>query len=148
MANKYKQREVEPDPIYSDVLVTKFINQIMKKGKKFLARKIVYSAFEIIKEQTKKEPVDIFRQAVDNTSPSVEVKPQRVGGATYQVPRGVGDKRKISLAIRWLAASARSKKGRPMNKKIAEEIILAFKNEGEAVKKKINVHKMAEANKH
>jgi len=147
MPKKFKQRQIEPDIVYNDVLVAKFINQVMRKGKKFLASKIVYTAFDLIKKETEKDPLEVFNQAIKNVSPLVEVKPQRVGGATYQVPRGVGEKRRISLAMKWLIAAAKSRKGKPMAKKLAEEIILASKNEGEAVKKKINVHKMAEANK-
>ncbi len=147
MAKKYKAQEVTPDPIYNNVLVSKFINHVMRKGKKFLARKIVYGAFDIIKEQTKKDPLEVFEKALENSSPSVEVRPQRVGGATYQVPRPVAGKRKQSLAMRWIIAAAKKKKGKAMKDKLAEELILASKNEGEAVKKKITTHKMAEANR-
>ncbi len=147
MSKKYKEQKKEPDPVYSDILVSKFISQIMKKGKGFLAKKIVYSAFERIKNETKNDPLEVFKKALEATSPSVEVRPQRVGGATYQVPREVKGKRKISLAMRWIIGAARNKKGKSMAEKLAHEIILASKNEGEAVKKKINTHKMAEANK-
>ncbi len=144
---KFKTREILPDSSYDSVIVAKFINTIMDQGKKSIARKIVYSAFDIVKEQTKQEPMDIFEKALEEAAPKVEVRPQRVGGATYQVPREVKDKRALSLAMRWLITSARKKKGKDMASRLAEEITQASKGEGEAVKKKINVHKMAEANK-
>jgi small subunit ribosomal protein S7 len=144
---KYKQREIEPDMVYNDVMVAKFINHIMKEGKKFLATRIVYEAFDLIKKQTKEDPLEVFKKAIENAAPQMEVRPQRVGGATYQVPREVRGKRRISLAMRWIIESARNKKGKPMKEKLAQELILAAKGEGDAVRKKINVHKMAEANK-
>jgi len=147
MSKKYKAQEIIPDPIYNDILVSKFINQIMRRGKKFLARKIVYEAFELIKKQTQKEPLEVFQKALENSSPSVEVRPQRVGGATYQVPRPVTGKRQTGLAMRWIIEAAKKKKGKPMKEKLAQELILASKNEGDAVKKKINTHKMAAANR-
>jgi len=147
MANKFKIRELLPDPSYDSLIVSKFVNNIMNGGKKSTAQKIVYNAFNIIKEQTKQEPMDIFERALEEAAPKVEVRPQRVGGATYQVPREVKDKRALSLAMRWLISSAQKKKGKDMASRLAEEIIQASKSDGEAVKKKINVHKMAEANK-
>jgi len=144
---KFKTREILPDALYDSVIVSKFINTIMDQGKKSIARKIVYGAFNIVKEQTKQEPMDIFERALEEAAPKVEVRPQRVGGATYQVPREVKDKRALSLAMRWLISSARKKKGKDMASRLAEEIMQASKGEGESVKKKINVHKMAEANK-
>ena len=147
MPKKYKEQEIIPDPIYDDIVVAKFINHIMQKGKKFLARKIVYQAFDIIKEQTKKDPLEIFKKALENVGPSVEVRSQRVGGATYQVPRKVEGKRKMSLAIRWIIETTRDKKGKSMKGKLAQELILASKNEGNAIRKKINIHKMAAANR-
>lgn len=147
MAKKYKQKELAADPVYNDVLVAKFTNHIMKKGKKFLAMRIVNNAFELIKNREKQEPLDVFRKAISAVGPNIEVRPQRVGGATYQVPRPVKDKRKVSLAMRWILEAARKKKGRPMEEKLAQELILASKNEGEAVKKKLNSHRMAEANR-
>jgi small subunit ribosomal protein S7 len=119
----------------------------MRRGKKSLARKIVYQAFEIIKEKTKEDPLEIFEQAIKNASPLLEVRSRRVGGATYQVPREVRPERKLSLAMRWLIEAAKSKKGKPMEEKLAQELILASKNEGGAVKKKENIHKIAEANR-
>ena len=144
---KFKIREILPDSSYDSVIVSKFINTIMQNGKKNTAQKIVYGAFDIVKNQTKQEAMDIFEKALEEAAPKVEVRPQRVGGATYQVPREVKDKRALSLAMRWLIASAQKKKGKDMASRLAEEIVQASKGEGEAVKKKINVHKMAEANK-
>jgi len=147
MANKFKTRELLPDSSYDSLIVSKFINNIMDGGKKSIAQKIIYDAFDIIKEQTKQDPMDIFEKALEEAAPKVEVRPQRVGGATYQVPREVKDKRALSLAMRWLITSAQKKKGKDMASRLAEELIQASKSDGEAVKKKINVHKMAEANK-
>ena len=144
---KFKQKKIEPDSLYNNVKVSKFINQLMKKGKKTIARKIIYKAFEKIKEETKKEPLDVFEKALDNTAPLLEVKSKRVGGATYQVPREVKGNRRLSLAIRWITNAAIVKKGKPMQEKLAHELIQAFNNEGEAVRKKVNTHKMAEANR-
>ncbi len=142
-----RRRELEPDPIYNSALVTKLINYVMRKGKKSIARKIVYKAFEIIKEKTKKDPVEVFEKALKNAGPILEVRPKRIGGATYQVPMEVKPHRRIALALRWIIEAAKTKKGKPMYQKLAEEIISAANNEGAAVKKKENVHKMAEANK-
>jgi len=147
MSQKFKTREIVPDSVYDNNLVAKFINAVMQRGKKSVAQKIIYSAFDIIKEQTKQEPVSVFEKAIEEAAPRVEVRPQRVGGATYQVPREVKDKRALSLAMRWLIDASKKKKGRKMAAKLADEIIQAIKSEGEAVKKKINVHKMAEANR-
>ena len=147
MSKKFKERKIEPDFLYQDELVQKFINCVMQRGKKELARKIVYGAFEVVKKQTKQDPLEVFHLALKNVMPQMEVRPQRVGGATYQVPREVKPKRATSLAIKWIIQAARSKKGKPMAEKLAQEIILASKEEGEAVKKKINVHKMAQANR-
>ncbi len=147
MANKFKIRELIPDSSYDSLIVSKFINTVMDGGKKSIAQRIVYKAFDIVKEQTKQDPMDIFEKALEEAAPKVEVRPQRVGGAIYQVPREVKDKRALSLAMRWLIASAQKKKGKDMASRLAEELIQASKSDGEAVKKKINVHKMAEANK-
>src|SRR3989344_3031588 len=116
MARRKKRelREIAPDPLYNNVMVGKFTNQVMEKGKKTTARKIVYGAFEIIKNKTQKEPLEIFELALRNAGPLLEVKSKRIGGATYQVPREVRGERKISLAIRWILNAARSKKGKPM----------------------------------
>ena len=148
MARKKEQkRTISPDPSYNNVLVAKFINQVMKKGKKTIARKIVYGAFNIIKAKTQKEPLEVFDLAIKNASPLLEVKPKRVGGATYQVPREVKGDRKITLAFRWIIGAAKSKRGKPMREKLAEELINAANNEGAAIKKKIDTHRMAEANR-
>jgi small subunit ribosomal protein S7 len=144
---KKEKKIISPDPLYDNVVVAKFINQVMRRGKKTIARKIVYKAFEIIKEKTKKEPLEVFNQAIENASPLLEVKPKRVGGATYQVPREVKGERRATLAMRWIIGAAKSKKGKPMREKLAEELISAAKNEGTAVKKKEDTHRMAEANR-
>lgn len=119
----------------------------MEDGKKTIAQKIVYSAFDIIAKETEKDPMEIFDLAMKNVSPAVEVKSRRIGGANYQVPRDVRGERKMALFFRWMLDAARSKKGKPMAEKLAEEIILASKNEGNAIKKKLDTHRMAEANK-
>jgi small subunit ribosomal protein S7 len=144
---KMRKRESLPDLIYNSVSVYKFINYIMRKGKKTIARKIVYGAFDIIKEKTKKEPLEVFEQALKNTSPILEVRPKRVGGATYQIPREVKGDRRLALSMRWIIKAAKSKKGRPMREKLAEEIMNAANNTGWAVKRKEDTHKMAEANR-
>ena len=144
---KYKKKVILPDTVYNDVIVAKFINQIMTNGKKTVAQKIVYGSFDIIKEQTKKDPLEVFKLAIQNVSPVLEVKPKRVGGATYQVPMEVRGNRKLSLAMKWIIASSRNKKGKAMKFKLAEELIEASENRGNSVKKKENIHKMAEANR-
>ena len=144
---KFKKKIIMPDAVYDDILVAKFINQIMLDGKKTIAQKIVYGSFDIIKEQNKKNPLDIFKLAIQNVSPVLEVKPRRVGGATYQVPMEVKGNRKLSLAMKWIISSSRNKKGKAMKFKLAEELLEASENKGNSVKKKENVHKMAEANR-
>ncbi|KPJ55806.1 30S ribosomal protein S7 [Parcubacteria bacterium DG_74_2] len=144
---KIKKREILPDSVFNSIIVAQFINQLMRKGKKTIARKIIYGVFEIIKEKTKKEPLDVFNLAIQNASPLLEVKSKRIGGAVYQVPREVKGERKISLAMRWIIAGAKSKKGKSMKEKLAEELIAASKNEGAAIKKKNDTHRMAEANR-
>jgi small subunit ribosomal protein S7 len=140
-------RETIPDPLYNDLMVTRLINSIMWDGKKAVAQKVVYGAFDVIKEKTGKEPLEVFRKAMENIQPIVEVKPRRVGGATYQVPVEVTERRKASLGIRWLIKASRSKKGRPMKMRLSEEILAAYENTGGAVKKREDTHKMAEANR-
>lgn len=143
--NKHK---LEPDPIYSSLKVAKFINYTMKKGKKETARKIVYGALNLLKEKAKTEnPLEIFEEAIRNTSPAMEVRSRRVGGANYQVPVEVRPERRLTLSLRWILDAARSKKGAPIASKLADELVAASKNEGDAVKKRENTHKMAEANK-
>jgi len=136
-----------PDANYNDIMVSKFINQVMSDGKKTIAQKIVYGAFDLIKEQTKKEPLDVFKLAIQNVSPILEVKPKRVGGATYQVPMEVKGNRRLSLAMKWMINSAKDKKGKAMKFKLAEELIEASENKGNSIRKKETAHKMAEANR-
>jgi len=121
-------RETIPDPLYNDLMVTRLINSIMWDGKKAVAQKVVYGAFDVIREKTGKEPLEVFKKAMDNIQPVVEVKPRRVGGATYQVPVEVTERRKASLGIRWLIKASRSKKGRPMKTRLSEEILAAYEN--------------------
>lgn len=143
-----KRKEIKKDFVYESVKFAKFINYIMRDGKKNIARKVVYLAFDEIKEKAKTDkPIILFETALDNVGPNIEVRSRRVGGANYQVPVEVRAERRLSLSMRWIIASAKSKKGSPMYKRLADELILASKNEGEAIKKKENVHKMAEANK-
>jgi small subunit ribosomal protein S7 len=148
MARKATPKRIIPgDVIYDNVMVAKFINQIMRRGKKTIAVKIVYNAFDIIKEKTKKDPVEIFDLAMENAAPAMEVKSKRIGGAVYQVPREVRGERRVSLAMRWLVNAAKAKKGKPMREKLAEELIAASNNEGAAVKKRVDMQRMADANR-
>jgi small subunit ribosomal protein S7 len=142
-----ERRPVQPDPLYNDTLVSKFINMIMWDGKKSKAQKIVYGAFEYIREKLNKDPLEVFKQAVENVRPILEVRPRRVGGATYQVPIEVQEPRKTSLALRWIVAAARAKRGKPMYLRVAEELMDAYENKGVAIKKKEDTHRMAEANR-
>jgi len=144
---KFKKKVIMPDSVYNDIMVAKFINQVMSNGKKTIAQKIVYGAFDLIKGQTKKDPLTVFRLAIQNVSPVLEVKPKRVGGATYQVPMEVKGNRRLSLAMKWMINSANDKKGKAMKFKLADELIEASENKGNAVRKKENAHKMAEANR-
>ncbi|XOB40409.1 MAG: 30S ribosomal protein S7 [Candidatus Nealsonbacteria bacterium] len=144
---KIKRRTIAPDIIYNDETVGKFINYVMRRGKKTIARKIVYGAFDILKEKTKKEPLEVFKLAMKNASPLLEVRPKRVGGATYQIPREVRGDRKLALAMRWIIQASKSKKGKPMRESLAEELLNAANNTGWAVKRKNDTHKMAEANR-
>jgi len=144
---KYQKHTPGPDVVYSNPQVAKFINHIMSDGKKTAARKIVYRAFEIVKEKTKKDPVEVFERALENVAPMLEVRSKRVGGATYQVPMPVKDHRKESLATRWIITAARNKKGTPMAVKLADELMAAYNHEGSAFKKKEDTHRMAEANR-
>jgi small subunit ribosomal protein S7 len=149
MRRKIKNRNIiEPDFIYNSQKLEKFINYIMWSGKKEIARKVMYRAFNIIKEKTgNPNPLEIFDLAIKNTGPLMEVRSKRIGGANYQVPIEVRPERRLALAMRWIRDTARSSKGRPMHLKLADELIAASKNEGSAVKKKEDTHKMAEANK-
>ncbi len=140
-------REVMPDPVYNSEIVTRFINKLMYDGKKSVAAKIFYRALDLIKERTGEEPLKVFKQAVENAKPLVETKSRRVGGATYQVPIEVNPRRQLSLSMRWLVAAARARGEKTMVERLAAELIAASKNEGAAIKKKEDVHRMAEANK-
>ena len=140
-----KFRKLEPDPLYHSMKLAKFINYLMLRGQKETARKVVYQALEIIKKKTD-DPLKVFEEAVRNVSPLLEVKSRRIGGATYQVPYEVKKDRQMTLAMKWIIRAARSVKGRPIAKKIAQEIESAAKGEGKAVQKKVNTHKMAKAN--
>ena len=141
------KREILPDPMYNSILVTRLVNSIMLDGKKGVAQKIVYGAFDIVKEQTSKEPLEVFTTAMDNIMPSLEVKARRVGGATYQVPMDVRPARRQTLGLRWLTSYARSRSERTMAERLAGEIMDAANNTGSAVKKREDTHKMAESNK-
>jgi small subunit ribosomal protein S7 len=146
-ARSYTKHKVDPDPKYNNVKIAKFINHIMLDGKKSTAQSIVYDAFDFINQKMDTEPRQVFEQALKNVSPTVEVKGRRVGGANYQVPMEVYEPRKTTLGMRWLITAARSKKGRPMHQKLAEEIMEAYNEQGAAFKKKEDTHRMAEANK-
>ena len=141
------KREILPDPMYGSVLVTKLVNSIMLDGKKGVAQKVVYGAFDIIKEKTEKEPLEVFAQAMENIMPSLEVKARRVGGATYQVPMEVRPARRQTLGLRWLTNYSRARSERTMAERLAGEIMDAANNTGSAVKKREDTHKMAESNK-
>ncbi|TSC69149.1 MAG: SSU ribosomal protein S7p (S5e) [Parcubacteria group bacterium Gr01-1014_66] len=141
------KREILPDTKFGNITIAKFINYIMRKGKKSVAEKIMYQTCEVLEKKFAQEPMAVFDAAMKNVGPVVEVKSRRIGGATYQVPREVRGERKFALASRWILAAARSKKGKPMHEKLAEELLAASKNEGSAIKKKQDTHRMAEANK-
>ncbi|MCI0531395.1 MAG: 30S ribosomal protein S7 [candidate division Zixibacteria bacterium] len=140
-------RRVETDPRFNNVVVAKFINAIMERGKKSVAQRVFYDSLQIVEKQTGQNGYDVFQQALNNIKPTLEVRPRRVGGATYQVPMEVRPERRNALAFRWLLTYSRSRVGKPMSEKLAEEIVAASKNEGAAVKKKEDTHKMAEANR-
>ena len=141
------KREILPDPVYNSVLVTKLINSIMLDGKKGVAQKVVYDAFDIIKEKSGKDPLEAFTEAMNNIMPSLEVKARRVGGSTYQVPMEVRPERRETLGLRWLTSYSRSRRERTMRERLANEIMDAVNGTGNAVKKREDTHKMAEANK-
>ena len=142
------RRDVLPDPKYTSKVVTKFVNMLMEKGKKSIAERIVYSAMDIVSEKTgNKNSIEVLQKAFDNSRPLLEVKPRRVGGATYQIPIEVKSDRGVSIAMRWIRDFARQKKGKPMYEKLAEEIMEAYKGQGSAMKKREDMHRMAEANK-
>lgn len=141
------RRRITPDPKFNEELISRFVNSVLRKGKKNLARNIIYSALEQVAQKSGKSPLDIFRKAVDNASPLIEVRARRVGGATYQVPTEVRPERRTALAIRWLITYAKERPDKSMAQKLAAELLAAATGDGGAVKKKDDVHRMAEANK-
>jgi small subunit ribosomal protein S7 len=145
--NRPAKREVAPDAKYNNIHITMFVNRMMYGGKRSLAERIMYDALDVIEERAKRNPVDVFEQALRNVTPAIEVKPMRVGGATYQVPVEVPHDRALSVAMRWLLESARSRGGRSMADKLANELLDALNGQGASVKKKDDTHRMAEANR-
>ncbi len=141
------KRQIDPDPVYHDLLVSKFVNIVLQQGKKAIAEKIVYGALEVLKEKTGKNPLEVFKQAVENVRPLLETKSRRVGGATYQVPVSVRPDRSNTLALRWMRSFAKLRKGKPMKMKLAEEIMDAYNKTGSSFKKREDTHKMAESNR-
>ena len=145
---KAQEKVILPDPKFNSITISKFINMVMVEGKKSVSEKMVYGAFEVVKKQLNDQDIiKIFNKALDNARPRLEVKPRRVGGATYQVPIEVRQERGTSIALRWIRDFARTKKGRSMMDRLADEIIAAYKGEGSAIKKRDDTHKMAESNK-
>ena len=143
-----EKREILPDPVYGDLIVAKFINNLMKKGKKSLSEKIFYQSIEKIKQQGKVDDgIELFKKALDNVAPMLEVKSKRIGGATYQVPIEISEGRRMALAMRWIISYSKARKGQTMSDKLAAELLAAANNDGSAVKKKEDTHRMAEANK-
>ena len=141
------RRVVVPDAKYGNRLLSMFVSKVMKKGKKSTAERIVYSALDQIEEQQHRDPIEVFEKAVQNVTPVVEVKPRRVGGATYQLPLAVRPSRQLSLSMRWILSSARARQGRPMAECLATELVDAYRQQGTAVKRRDDTHRMAEANK-
>ncbi|HXG30744.1 MAG TPA: 30S ribosomal protein S7 [Thermodesulfobacteriota bacterium] len=141
------KRRIPVDPRYGDLMVSKFINSLMYDGKKSKAERILYRALETVGEKMGKDPIEVFQTAIENVKPVIEVRPRRVGGATYQVPMEVGTFRRLSLAIRWIINAARARQGKSMEEKLAAEIMEAAQGRGGAIKKKEDTHKMAEANR-
>jgi small subunit ribosomal protein S7 len=144
--NRAERRPVIPDPRYNSEVVAKFINNVMERGKKSLAASIVYDAFDVMEERSKRPAIEVFEEALKNATPLVEVKPRRVGGATYQVPVEIGPGRRQALAMRWLIDNARKRSGRDMAVRLANELMDASRNEGATIKKREDTHRMAEAN--
>jgi len=142
-----EKRVITPDPKYNSVEVAQFINKVMKNGKKTVAQRIVYQALDQVSRESRRQPLEVFEQAIRNVRPVLEVKPRRVGGATYQVPIEVRGDRQVALAMRWIIRSARSRTGRPMAEKLAQELLEASRGQGAAVKRKEDLHRMAEANR-
>jgi small subunit ribosomal protein S7 len=149
MPRRYRpeKREAEPDLRYNSVNVAMFVNRLMRDGKKSLAQRVLYDSFDLIEQRSKRPAIDVFDQALQNVMPQIEVKPRRVGGATYQVPIPVDSRRQTSLAMRWLLAAARNRSGRSMAEKLAGEFMDAANNQGAAVKRRDDTHRMAEANR-
>jgi len=145
--NRPERRVIPPDPRYHSVEVQSFINRVMKDGKKSLAARLVYETFDIIAERTGKDPLEVFQRALNNVKPVVEVRPHRVGGATYQVPMEVPPHRQFALAVRWILAAARSRTGKSFPERLAAELLDAYNNTGSAVRKREETHRMAEANR-
>lgn len=141
------RRQASPDLRYDSLKVAKLINYVMEEGKKEIARKVVYGALEDMKEKTKREPVEVLEEALRNAGPQMEIKTRRVGGANYQIPHEVSPERRLTLALRWIIDAARSKSGKPIRERLADELLAASQNTGEAIKKRETVHKMAEANR-
>jgi small subunit ribosomal protein S7 len=141
------KRVIKPDSKYGNEVVARFVNYLMFDGKKQVAQRVLYSAFDVIKEKSGKDPLEVFEAALKNVMPSVEVKSKRVGGANYQIPMQVRGDRRYALAFRWIIGVARGRKGRPMSEKLAAEFLAAAEGEGDAVKKRMDVHRMAEANR-
>ena len=142
-----KKREATPDPKYGDVTVSRFVNYIMRKGKKSIAEQIVYDSFDLIEEKTGQRGVEVFKTALDNVKPTLEVASRRVGGATYQIPIEVRYARRMALAMRWISSFARARNEKTMSERLANELMMAARREGSSMKKKEDTHKMAEANK-
>jgi small subunit ribosomal protein S7 len=149
MPRRYRPqpRPLIPDIRYNNLLVSEFINRMMHGGKKSTARRVMYNALDLVEDRAKREPIEVFEQALRNVAPAVEVKPKRVGGSTYQVPMEVDPQRGLSLAMRWILTAARSRGGRSMSERLAAELLDAFNSQGAAVKRKDETHRMAEANR-
>ena len=149
MPRRYRpqKRKIKPDVRYNNVQLQSFINRVMKRGKKSTATRLVYDTFDLIEKQSKKEPLEVFQQALKNVSPVMEVKPRRVGGATYQVPMEVSVDRQFALATRWILAAARARSGRSFSEKLAGELMDAYNNTGSSIRKRDETHKMAESNR-
>ncbi len=144
---KAERREVEPDVRYNNVRVQTFINHVLKSGKKKVAANLVYGAFDIMAEKTGKDPIELFEQAMQNASPRMEVRPRRIGGATYQIPMEVPAHRQFTLATRWILEAARARKGQPFDQCLADELLNAVNNDGAAIRKREEAHRMAKANR-
>ena len=144
---KAEVRVISPDPQYNNVELARFINRVMTKGKKTIAQRIVYSAMDIVEKQSSRPPLEIFQEALRNATPLLQVKARRVGGATYQIPIEVAPRRGSAMAMRWLITSSRARKGRPMHEKLAQEFLDASRGDGASVKRREDLHRMADANK-